>query len=214
MQGIIYTSPPWNKLSIGRKQRVKKSLHSSLQNQIHFTAVMVKKWGLSQSTFTSYQQPVGHQSSSGAVPHCSGTGTAESPGSTARHWHRAIQSNTPRAKGKHAGGELQGEAPAYGCGLAKLEIWTEESSQSDCHFWSSMLRVPRRQGPAVPCAARPAAENGRDLRVPLCFVSAWPSLTWQTLWKKTTTQQLAPPFTLPRSLEEQQRNVLSCNQYS
>lgn len=84
MQGIIYTSPRQNKLSIGRKQRVKKSLHSSLQNQIRFTAVMVKKWGLSQSSSTSYRELVGHQSSSGQAPHCTGTGDSGSLGSPAR----------------------------------------------------------------------------------------------------------------------------------
>lgn len=85
---------------------MKKSPHSSLQNQIRFTAVMVKKWGLSQSSCTSYRKLVGHQSSSGQVPHCMGTGDrGQGTPSAARpdtRWHRATQSSTARAKGKRA----------------------------------------------------------------------------------------------------------------
>lgn len=154
MQGIIYTSPRWNKPSIGRKQCVKKSPRSSLQNQIPFTAVMVTRWGLSQSSSMSYPRLVGHQSSWGQVPHCTGTGTGDSLGSmgTQTRWHRAIHSSTARAKGQHTG-RVQRKAPtasAYGCRLAS---WTlDRADQEPIWFplWVSMLRVSRRRGTALP----------------------------------------------------------------
>lgn len=132
MQGIIYTSSRWNKLSIGRKQRMKKSLHSSLQNQIQFTAVMVRKRELSQSSFTSYRELVGHQSSSGAGSTLHGDRGQGTPRqhSHGHSWHRAVQSNTTRAKGKRAARELQGKAstaPAYGCSLASWTFWQRRS---------------------------------------------------------------------------------------
>lgn len=200
MQGIIYTSPRWNELSIGRKQRMKKSLHSSLQNQIRFTAVMVKKRGLSQSSF--HVLPKASWPSefirAGSTPHGDRGQWTPSAARPETRWHRAIQSNTTGAKGKRAGRELQGKAstaPAYGCSLASWTFGTEEiSSQFDSHFWGSMLSVPRRRGTALPYVQQGlgtaptrtwlAAECGHDLRVPLCFVSAWPSLTWQTRSEK------------------------------
>lgn len=39
---------------------MKKLLHSSLQNQIWLTTVLVKKWGPSQSSFASYRKLIGH----------------------------------------------------------------------------------------------------------------------------------------------------------
>lgn len=40
---------------------MKKSLHSSLQNQIQLTTVMVEVWGPSQSSFTPYRKLADHQ---------------------------------------------------------------------------------------------------------------------------------------------------------
>lgn len=40
---------------------MKKSPHSSLQDQIQLTAVMVKEWGPSQSSFTHYRKLADHQ---------------------------------------------------------------------------------------------------------------------------------------------------------
>lgn len=146
---------------------MKKSLHSSLQNQIRFTAVMVKKWGLSQSSFTSYRELAGHQSSSGQVPHRPGTGDSGLPGQH-RHWHWAIQSNAAGAKGKRAGRELQGKpstAPAYGCSFSKLDVWTEEiSSKSDSRFWVSMLRGAQQvRDSTAQRAARPRSRTDLDV---------------------------------------------------
>lgn len=135
MQGIIYTGPRWNKLSIGRKQCVKRSLHSGLQNQIRFTAVMVKEWGLSQSSFMSYQKLVGHQSSSGFHP-ARGQGTVASLG---RDTGTEPSKATQRSQGKHAGRELQGKAsaaPAYGCSSAS---WTFGQRRSVANIWLPLL---------------------------------------------------------------------------
>lgn len=160
MQGIIYTSPRWNKPSIGRKTHVKKSPHSSLQNQIPFTAVMVKKWGLSQSSSTSYPKLVGHQSSSGQVPHCTGTGTGDSLGSrgTQTRWHRAIHSSTARAKGQHAGRAARKSfhCSSYGCSLAS---WTlDRGDQEPMWFPLSGFNAEGAQevrDSTAQCAARP-----------------------------------------------------------
>lgn len=160
----------------------------------------LKSGGYPRAAFTSYRKLVGHQSSSGAgsTPHGDRGQWTPSAARPETRWHRAIQSNTTGAKGKRAGRELQGKAstaPAYGCSLASWTFGTEEiSSQFDSHFWGSMLSVPRRRGTALPYVQQGlgtaptrtwlAAECGHDLRVPLCFVSAWPSLTWQTRSEK------------------------------
>lgn len=186
MQGIIYTSPRWNKLSISRKQHLEKSPHSSLQNQIHFTAVMVRKWGLSQSSSTSYPKLAGHQSSLGQVPHCIGTGDRGLPrqhGQT--HQHRAIQQDSP-SQGASTGRELRGKAstaPAYGCSLAS---WTFGQRRSGANLIPTLglqcWGCPEGEGQHCPTCSKASdlAEDGHDLGAPLCFVSAWPSLTWQT----------------------------------
>lgn len=192
MQGIIYTSLRWNKLSIGGKQCLKKSLHSSLQNQIRFTTVMVKKWGLSQSSFTSYQKLVGHQSSWGWDSLCMGTGDRGQWPPSQRHCTEPSKA-TQRSQGKHAGRELRGKAsaaPACGCSLASWTFGQRRSvatliATSGFQCWG----CPEGEDSTAQPAARPrtagtgtwlVAENGQDLRVPLCFVSVWPSLTWQT----------------------------------
>lgn len=167
----------------------------------------------------SYQKVAGHQSPSGAGSTARGQGTEDSLSSTARDTGTEPSKATqPEPRGS-TGRELQGKAstaPAYGCSLAKLDVWTEEiGSQFDSHFWGSMLRVPRRQGQHCPMCSKACGREWPWFESPfvLCISLTQPNVA-NSLWKKTTTQQLAPPFTLPHSLEEQQRNVLSCDQYS
>lgn len=182
MQGIIYTSPRWNKLSIGRKQRMKKSLHSSLQNQIRFTAVMVKKWGLSQSSFTSYRKLVGHQSSSGAgsTPHGDRGQWTPSAAQPQTRWHRAIQSNTAGTKGKRTGRELQGKAstaPTYGCSLAS---WTFGQRRSVANliptFGVQCWVCPESEGQHCPWCTKASERHPlrRGLRQSM-------AMTWESL---------------------------------
>lgn len=180
MQGIIYTSPRWNKLSIGRKQRVKKCLHSSLQNQIHFTAVMVIKWGLPQSSFTSYRKLVGHQSPSGAgSTHCRGTEDSRLPRPETR-WHRAIQSNTTGAKGKHAGRELRGKAstaPAYGCSLASWTFGQRRSLANLIPTFEVQCRVcPEGEGQHCPRCSKASERHRLGCGLQQSMAMIWESL--------------------------------------
>lgn len=141
-----------------------------------------------------------------------------------RQWHRTIQSNAAGAKGKHAGRELQGKAstaPAYGCSLASWMFGQRRSVANLIPtFGFRRWGVPRRWGTALPSVQQGLSthsdwlENGHGLSpFVLCISLTYPNVA-NPLWKKTTTQQLAPPFTPPHSLEEQQRNVVSCDQYS
>lgn len=132
-----------------------------------------------------------------------------------RHWHRAIQSNATGAKGKHAGRELQGKAstaPAYGCGLASWMFGQRRSVANLIPtFGFQRWGVPRRWGTALPNLQQGlsttwmwlVAENGHDLSPFVLCISLTYCNVANPLWKKTTTQQLAPPFTLPHFLEEQ-----------
>lgn len=164
---------------------MRNSLHSSLQNQIWLTSVMVKKQGPSQSSFTSYRKLAGHQRvHQGRVStlHVK-KATADSLCSRSqRHsWHKAIKSNTTRANWKHAGRELQGKvltATAYGCSLAS---WTLQQRRSIANliptFGFQYCAHPECKGRYCHTCSNTserhqlASKYGRYLRVFLCFVS-------------------------------------------
>lgn len=198
MQGIIYRSPWWDKPTTRRKQRMKKTLHFSLQNQIRLTTAVVRKRGRPQSSIVSYRKLVGiRESPKGG----SGFPAAEAAG----------------AEGERELQELHGRVPpaaAYGCTSASRTL--QHRSGANLIPTSAFPCVQQHPRAAPAQTWRPAAKHRHYLRVLLCFVSVWPSLRCSTRSERKSHEQASGASfwtgSFCRGTVEQRENVLSCNQ--
>lgn len=155
---------------------MKKSLHSSLQNQIWLTTVMVKKQGPSQTSFVSYRKLVGHQRvHQGGFPHCTlkerqwTPSAAEARDTTGTKPSKQYNQSQVEARWKRAARK------SFNCYCLRLQfrksdVTTEEiSSQFDSRFPLLGFNTVRTQNAKDSIATRAAIpQNGTDSDVVTC----------------------------------------------